>query len=141
MSTVNRRQFLQLASGATVMSVLSPSIARAAAIPANRRTGTLRDVEVAARHDEDGERIRLVLTNTGHTPVRLTVTDAYLPAHRASYHLQPGEHATHTTELHRSHGWYDLSVACDGDAPFLRRFAGHVETGRASASDPAVLTN
>src|SRR5947208_433598 len=45
MSTVNRRQFLQLAGGAGVMSALSPSIARAASIPADRRTGTLRDID------------------------------------------------------------------------------------------------
>src|SRR2546421_12798051 len=44
-TSVNRRQFLQLAGGAGVMSALSPSIERAAAIPANRRTGSLRDVE------------------------------------------------------------------------------------------------
>jgi Phosphoesterase family len=45
MTAVNRRRFLQLAGGATALSVLSPSIARAAAIPADRRTGTLRDVD------------------------------------------------------------------------------------------------
>jgi phospholipase C len=45
MSSVNRRQFLQMAGGATALSVLTPSIARAASIPANRRTGTLRDIE------------------------------------------------------------------------------------------------
>jgi phospholipase C len=45
MSSVNRRQFLQLAGGATALSVLTPSIARAASIPANRRTGTIRDIE------------------------------------------------------------------------------------------------
>src|SRR5215475_7139106 len=45
MSAVSRRRFLQLAGGTTVMSLLSPSIARAAAIPAHHRTGTLRDVE------------------------------------------------------------------------------------------------
>ncbi|HKT00628.1 MAG TPA: phospholipase C, phosphocholine-specific [Rugosimonospora sp.] len=44
MGTVDRRQFLRLAGGATAMSVLAPSIARAAAIPADRRSGTLRDV-------------------------------------------------------------------------------------------------
>jgi phospholipase C len=45
MSPVNRRQFLQLTAGATAASVLTPSIARAASIPAARRTGTLRDIE------------------------------------------------------------------------------------------------
>src|SRR4051812_42816523 len=45
MDRINRRGFLTLAGGATAMATLSPSIARAAAIPADRRTGTLEDVE------------------------------------------------------------------------------------------------
>ena len=36
------------------------------------------------------------------------------------------------------HGWYDLSVTSDQDDAFLRRLAGHVETGRPSTSDPAI---
>ena len=34
-----------MAGGATAMAALSPSIARAAAIPADRRTGTIADIE------------------------------------------------------------------------------------------------
>jgi phospholipase C len=46
MTALNRRRFMRLAAGGTAtMSMLASSIARAAAIPANRRTGTLRDVE------------------------------------------------------------------------------------------------
>jgi len=45
MPEVDRRRFLQLAGGSAAMSVLSSSIARAASIPAYRRTGSLRDVE------------------------------------------------------------------------------------------------
>ncbi|GAB3576675.1 phospholipase C, phosphocholine-specific [Amycolatopsis endophytica] len=45
MTALNRRGFLQLAGGSAALSALAPSIARAAAIPANHRTGTLRDVE------------------------------------------------------------------------------------------------
>ena len=44
MSPINRREFLALAGGATAMATLSPSIARAAAIPADRRTGTIADI-------------------------------------------------------------------------------------------------
>src|SRR5919204_4179672 len=47
MTNLSRRRFLELAgagAAGTVMSTLGPSIARAAAIPADRRTGTLRDV-------------------------------------------------------------------------------------------------
>jgi phospholipase C len=96
-------------------------------------------VEVAAHRDEDGEQLRLVLTNAGTTAVRLTVTDGY-GGHPATFHLRPGTHAVHVAELRRSHGWYDLSVAVDQDSTFLRRFAGHVETGEPSASDPAIAT-
>jgi phospholipase C len=45
MASVNRRRFIQLTGGTAAASVMSTSIARAAQIPANRATGTLRDVE------------------------------------------------------------------------------------------------
>ena len=45
MPRLDRRRFLQVAGGAAATTVLSESIARAAALPANRATGTLRDVE------------------------------------------------------------------------------------------------
>jgi phospholipase C len=45
MREVSRRRFLQLAGGSVATTMLSDSIARALAIPANRATGTLEDVE------------------------------------------------------------------------------------------------
>jgi phospholipase C len=37
------------------------------------------------------------------------------------------------------HGtWYDLTVTVAGDATFVRQFAGRVETGQPSISDPAI---
>ncbi|CAM5616267.1 hypothetical protein SVIOM74S_09826 [Streptomyces violarus] len=45
MSEVNRRRFLQLAGATTAFSALSASIQRAAALPANHRTGSIDDVE------------------------------------------------------------------------------------------------
>ncbi|MDT5186351.1 MAG: phospholipase, partial [Mycobacterium sp.] len=45
MTELNRRHFLQLAGGTAAFSLLPNSIARAAAIPAHRRSGTIRDVE------------------------------------------------------------------------------------------------
>ena len=45
MTGINRRRFMQLAGGTAAASALSTSIARAAEIPANRRTGSVRDVE------------------------------------------------------------------------------------------------
>jgi len=45
MRDVNRRRFLQVAGGGVAATMLSDSIARALAIPANRRTHSLEDVE------------------------------------------------------------------------------------------------
>src|SRR6185437_3333078 len=45
MREINRRRFLQLAGGGVAGVMLSDSIARALAIPANRATRSLRDVE------------------------------------------------------------------------------------------------
>ena len=45
MNPLNRRRFIQLAGGTAAFSALSTSIARAAEIPANRRTGGIRDIE------------------------------------------------------------------------------------------------
>jgi phospholipase C len=45
MVTIDRRRFLQIAGGAAAATMLNESIARAASIPASRRSGTLADVE------------------------------------------------------------------------------------------------
>ncbi len=45
MPSLDRRRFLQVAGGTTAATMLTESVARAAALPANRRTGSLEDVE------------------------------------------------------------------------------------------------
>jgi phospholipase C len=40
--------------------------------------------------------------------------------------------------LHKTGQWYDFVVTSDSDSGFYRRFAGHVESGRASVSDPGM---
>ncbi|MGF1428955.1 phosphocholine-specific phospholipase C [Kitasatospora sp. LaBMicrA B282] len=97
-------------------------------------------VELTTRHTGASGQVQLVLTNHGSTPVRLTVTDAYGNDHPARHQLRPGASLTHTAHPKHSNGWYDLSVTSDQDPGYLRRLAGHVETGRASTSDPAITT-
>src|SRR5581483_287783 len=45
MAAIDRRRFIQLAGGTAAMTALSAGIARAAELPANRRTGSIEDVE------------------------------------------------------------------------------------------------
>jgi phospholipase C len=41
-----------------------------------------------------------------------------------------------TLDLSRSFGWYDFTVKVKGFNAFEQRFAGRVETGKTSFSDP-----
>jgi phospholipase C len=50
--------------------------------------------------------------------------------------LKPGATARRSWALGRSSGWYDLAVTLAGDADFLQRYAGRIETGRPGISDP-----
>jgi hypothetical protein len=38
----------------------------------------------------------------------------------------------------RTHGWYDLAVTSGAKADLQQRYAGHLENGRDSISDPAM---
>ena len=49
--------------------------------------------------------------------------------------LRPNGHATLLVDAAKSHGWYDFTVKC-GDLAY--RYAGRVETGRWSLTDPAM---
>jgi phospholipase C len=52
--------------------------------------------------------------------------------------LKAGETVTDAWDVSASGHWYDLLVTDDQDPTWLRRFSGHIETGRPSISDPAL---
>jgi phospholipase C len=95
--------------------------------------------EVSARQDGRSGCVELTLTNPGSTTVRLTVADAY-GHHSATRVLRPGGRGVEVVDTRRSNHWYDVAVTVDKDPGFLRRLAGHVETGQPSTSDPATST-
>jgi phospholipase C len=83
--------------------------------------------------------LRIVLSNAGPTALSVTVApNAYTRAPARQYTLAPGSSREDLWHVRDSAGWYDLSVTSAGDARFLRRLAGRVETGRPSTSDPAL---
>ncbi|MEU0797785.1 phospholipase domain-containing protein [Amycolatopsis sp. NPDC005961] len=99
--------------------------------------GTAAGPEVSLR--QDGAELALVLTNSGTTTVQLKVTDAYGRC-SSTHRLRPGARVVEHVDTRHSNNWYDVSVSSDRDPKFLRRLAGHGETGRPSTSDPATLT-
>jgi len=88
--------------------------------------------------------VELVLRNAGLAPMTfLAALDDRYPAQdarRLSLAVEPGATANRVWRLAASDNWYDLTVTVDGDAHFLRRFAGKVETGRPGRTDPGIGT-
>jgi phospholipase C len=97
--------------------------------------------EVEARSQRDSGSLTLHLRNRGAHPVafrivslahlRMPPIDVVVPADGAlarSFDLQSSAH------------WFDFAVVQLDSKEFVRRFAGHVETGRPSISDPTFGT-
>jgi phospholipase C len=94
----------------------------------------------AATYDRTGARLTLILSNTTSARLQATVTpNTYTPALKPwRVSLAPGASASRSWALARTGGWYDLSVALPAQPGWLRRYAGRLETGRDSISDPAM---
>ncbi|HBO5479518.1 TPA: DUF756 domain-containing protein, partial [Pseudomonas aeruginosa] len=94
--------------------------------------------EVSVTYQRNGN-LQLNIRNLGRLPCSVTVTPnpAYTREGSRRYELEPNQAISEVWLLRSSQGWYDLSVtASNTEANYLRRLAGHVETGKPSRSDP-----
>jgi len=73
--------------------------------------------------------------NTSTKPVNVTVAEASYRTDSKRKTLRPDETWSRRLHLRGSHGWYDFTVRTEATA---LRFAGRVETGRPSMSDPLI---
>ena len=64
------------------------------------------------------------------------VTDHAYNANNYKRLVKPGDKHVEILNLVNSHGWYDFSVKISGNHTFEKRYAGRVETGKPSYSDP-----
>ena len=94
-------------------------------------------LDLRTEYNEKGNIITLHGTNRGSQTIHLGVADAYT-GRVISRELKPGQSYDMTWELHQSFGWYDLVATVESDATFRYQFAGHVETGEESRTDPAI---
>jgi phospholipase C len=95
--------------------------------------------EVKTQYDVANGNVFLKFSNSGGGIARLTVTDNAYGARTRPVLVPAGSHLEEVWVLAASHHWYDLTVTSNDDASFSRRFAGHVENGRPSISDPAAV--
>ena len=95
--------------------------------------------EVEVAYDLIESRLLLKFRNTGKAACKLTLrANHYADATPTTVQLPAGEQRTLPWPLLNSHFWYDLSVTSSSDPGYLRRIAGHMETGNTSFSDPAI---
>jgi phospholipase C len=106
--------------------------------PSIRRATTSKP-EAKVHYDRQSGDVYLTLINDGSAPCTLTVCNSYGDAKERHYDLASGAKIEDSWLLASSSGWFDLSIEDREDSTFFRRFAGHVETGRPSTSDPGVF--
>jgi phospholipase C len=80
----------------------------------------------------------LYLSNTGTQACTFTISDNSYGAASSTHVVGPAATVALTRALGASFGWYDLSVRSSSDTQFVRRVAGHVDTGTAGRTDPRI---
>jgi phospholipase C len=99
------------------------------------------DPEVRVSYQARRGDLLLKLRNDGKRACVFTVKPrAYRNDGPWTVRVNGGDDAELRWELDASGFWYDFAVTCDADPGYERRFAGRVETGRHSVSDPAMAT-
>lgn len=95
--------------------------------------------EVRVCYDIAHGHVYLTLKNDGQRPVTFTVrAKAYRNEGPWTVTVEAGGSADQHWDLTDSGQWYDFTVGCDHDPLYQRRFAGRVETGKHTVSDPAL---
>ena len=99
--------------------------------------GHQENLDVSASYYERHNEIALEIRNRSAERADVTVRSGY-PGHGTSLSLRPGAATTERWSLSRTRGWYDLVITVAGDPHFKYRYAGHLENGEDSISDPAM---
>jgi len=66
----------------------------------------------------------------------VTITDLAYGTAAQTVTLKPGETRTAAFDLAASHGWYDWQIRVKEAPHYQQLYAGHIETGKESTSDP-----
>lgn len=75
------------------------------------------------------------IDNNGAKMVSVSIIDNVYGAKPLNLKVSAGGQSSGLVKLDKSHNWYDVSIQIDQSAT-IRRYAGHVETGKESVTDP-----
>ncbi|MCR5864151.1 phosphocholine-specific phospholipase C [Aquincola sp. J276] len=94
--------------------------------------------ELQVRSDARTGELVLMLANAGSGPCTFTLRSNAYRSLAATHVLAARSELSLRLPVADSGWWYDFSATVTGHPEYLRRFAGRVETGRHTVSDPAL---
>jgi phospholipase C len=80
--------------------------------------------------------INITIENTDSKSVTIMITDRYKGNKVTTVEIASNSKFINNVDLQGSHAWYDLIVKVVGFDEFQKHYAGHMETGEESVSDP-----
>ncbi|HEX3601545.1 MAG TPA: phospholipase C, phosphocholine-specific [Lacipirellulaceae bacterium] len=101
-------------------------------------------LEITCKRDDanppahPSHRLAIALTNRDNRPYTVKIQDEAYKNKSQQASLAPSASTTFTIDCERSFGWYDFSLIVDDCEQFSRRYAGRIENGKPSYSDPAM---
>ncbi|HEU4635114.1 MAG TPA: phospholipase domain-containing protein, partial [Edaphobacter sp.] len=103
----------------------------------HKGTVSAEEPAVELRQDPEKNLVRITVRNRSQNSNSFAIGESYTKL-RVQRSVPAGEEIAIEIPLALSSGWFDVSVEAAKADPFLRRFAGHIEDGKPSISDPAL---
>jgi phospholipase C len=100
-------------------------------------TPTSANLEIRVLPEIAGDVMVLVIENVAKAPTTVTIANQYTD-HKEHFPLEPRGRITLPVQLATSFHWYDLLITVSTDPSFVRHYAGHIENGFDSVSDPHI---
>ncbi|AYQ41557.1 phospholipase C [Burkholderia aenigmatica] len=95
--------------------------------------------EITPCYDTANGDVYVTIANAGTGTLTVTATDVAYGGAARTLTVPAGQRVEAHWDLSCSSHWYDLQFVVAGNAGWTRRIAGHVETGKASVTDPAAV--
>jgi phospholipase C len=100
-------------------------------------TPTSANLEIRVLPEIAGDVMVLVIENVAKAPSTVTIANQYTD-HKEHFPLEARGRITLPVQLATSFHWYDLLITASTDPSFVRHYAGHIENGFDSVSDPHI---
>jgi phospholipase C len=98
---------------------------------------TSANIQTTIAYDVAHGGVTLTALNSGTAACQLQVLNVYT-SETVAKELNAGAMFQQFFSLQRYYGWYDLVLTVEEDPVFRQQFAGHLETGKDSTTDPAI---